>query len=566
MPNRVTGLLIARHETQQVNAWLRADRAAMAVEREIRAAWREFLDLLATYPSGGFIVHQLARRLFHGLPDRIRSRMRDELVAIVKWSARQTGAMMGKTLPTDYLRAASMVRVKNEKPINRLRVGTVLAGLHDWNLLYGNVSELAGLVEEAPVPSSGIVQLAVNALGLQPTDYVQMTESKTQKQEAEEHGISFVPGTSKETQKTINSVMSDIKARGMDVPRIAIASDSRDIPGVAEARDVMLRVNPDELKKLPKTNREMQKRWGVKFAVDPSPAGVIRHELTHAKLSQMSSQEREALFKEAQAIFANSKKWLSARSEASPEEFLAELGSAYLGDHPLPPAAKILAAKLWPKSQPKELSAPTGIIGLARKALGIEPTDYADPFREPARPEMSDERKREIFTHLLFPQPDEDWTNRILALVMQGQTWYQALDASMRAAEYGPDRLANIVATGYALGKSQRDIATDVLPWVDGLRWRGARVARTFGLAVAGRAQREMHEQVDDLTIGFMVRATLDERTRPAHRLRNGTVFYRQPDGSFLSKVPVPGPPGKLLREMPHPPVEGDGSLSWNCR
>jgi len=361
MPNRITGLLIARHETQQVNAWLRADRAAMAVEREIRAAWREFLDLLAQYPSGGLIIYQLARRLFHGLPDRIRSRIRDELVAIAKWSARQTGAMMGKTLPTDYLRAASMVRVKNEKPINRLRVGTVLAGLHDWNLSHSNVNPFPGLVEEAPAPSTGIIQLAVNALGL-------------------------------------------------------------------------------------------------------------------------------------------------------------------------------------------------------------EPTDYADPFREPARAEMTDERKREIFTRLLFPQPDQDWTNRILALVMQGQTWYQALDASMRAAEYGPDRLANIVATGYALGKSQRDIATDVLPWVDGLRWRGARVARTFGLAVAGRAQREMHEQVDDLTIGFMVRATLDERTRPAHRLRNGTVFYRQPDGSFLSKVPVPGPPGKVLREMPHPPVEGDGSLSWNCR
>jgi hypothetical protein len=210
------------------------------------------------------------------------------------------------------------------------------------------------------------------------------------------------------------------------------------------------------------------------------------------------------------------------------------------------------------EDRPATLSPPTSgsIVDLALTALGLKPTDYADPLREPARQQLSIDQQRQIFTQLLFPPPPEDWVQRILATMLSHQTWYQALDSNIRMAEFGPERLANAIATSYMLGKTQKEIGAEIKPFFDGLGWRAARTARTFGLAIAGQTQQAMHQQLGELRIGDMVRATLDERTRPAHRERNGRIYYEHPG------------PGQLgMHERPDPPLESpaDGStLAWN--
>lgn len=344
MPHRITSLLIAHHEICQVNATLRAETAANAVEREIGTIEHELADLIRGDYWNGWTVYPLIRRLLHSLPERIAKRLQGHLAKTASWSARQAAGIMKKSLPTDYLRAVAARKLTHARS-KHFRFESLRSVPYHFR---SGDTDNDVLLEDTSTPSTGLLQLALNALGLQPTD-------------------------------------------------------------------------------------------------------------------------------------------------------------------------------------------------------------YADPFREPARNEMTDEQQRQIFARLLFPAPPEDWVQRVLGLTLQHQTWYQTLNGSIRAAEFGPDRIAGAIGNLYAQGKTQGEIVDEIKPMLDGVKWRAARVARTYGLAVAGKAQEEMHKQADHLIIGWMVRSVMDERVRPRHRLRNGTVYFKEPKG---------GLPG--LDQMPHPPLESDGSLAWN--
>jgi len=201
-----------------------------------------------------------------------------------------------------------------------------------------------------------------------------------------------------------------------------------------------------------------------------------------------------------------------------------------------------------------------GLI-IFQRTSPITATDVLDPFREPADRELT----YDDLMGLLFPPPDEATVNDWLRLTLGGQTWYRSLDEAARKAAFGPDQLAAMIAGVYSSGMGQAAIAKAALPFVDGVRYRARRVARTFGLAVAQRSQNAAWEAIDDLIIGFQIHATLDSETRPKagtkkpvdplknHRTRNGMIFYKQP-----------GPGQKGLDEMPNPPHEADGSLAWN--
>lgn len=79
---------------------------------------------------------------------------------------------------------------------------------------------------------------------------------------------------------------------------------------------------------------------------------------------------------------------------------------------------------------------------------------------------------------------------------------------------------------------------------------------RHESIPVSGDEQLDMHERhAGDLIIGYQIHAVLDEQTRPEHRERDGTVYYRDP-----------GPGQKGMDEMPRPPREADGNMAWNCR
>lgn len=117
------------------------------------------------------------------------------------------------------------------------------------------------------------------------------------------------------------------------------------------------------------------------------------------------------------------------------------------------------------------------------------------------------------------------------------------------------DRIAATVWQGIADGKDRRAIAKDLAAKLNGDMVAARRVARTEGLRVATATTLQTAEQLGDDVIGYQIHAVLDERTRPEHRKRDGTIYYRNP-----------GPGQKGFNEMPQPPQEPDGTIAFNCR
>lgn len=78
---------------------------------------------------------------------------------------------------------------------------------------------------------------------------------------------------------------------------------------------------------------------------------------------------------------------------------------------------------------------------------------------------------------------------------------------------------------------------------------------RTGASAMIGEVNQIVYESIPADVIGFQVLGILDNRIRPAHRERHGTIYYKRPGI---------GRPG--FNEMPNPPLEADGTYSVNCR
>lgn len=170
---------------------------------------------------------------------------------------------------------------------------------------------------------------------------------------------------------------------------------------------------------------------------------------------------------------------------------------------------------------------------------------------EPVRSKLGKKDEREAFRAMLFPAPPVERVRNILApLVATG-----AVIAIGDKERKLPGDLANLLAQGIAAGKTQQQVAKDLLPYFEGARTRAKRSARTFGILVAHEGQMACHEQLGDLVTGYQVHATHDERTRPEHARRDGTIYYKEPESGQ-----------KGMDEMPRPPLEGDGSIGWNCR
>lgn len=118
-----------------------------------------------------------------------------------------------------------------------------------------------------------------------------------------------------------------------------------------------------------------------------------------------------------------------------------------------------------------------------------------------------------------------------------------------------PKRVADIFVKGISGGKDRRQIARDLQQELGATKAQAKRLARTEGLRVATESNFAAYEELGDAVVGYQLHAVLDERTRPLHRIRNGWVFYKHPENGQRD-----------VKDMPHPPVESDGSISWNCR
>ncbi len=137
--------------------------------------------------------------------------------------------------------------------------------------------------------------------------------------------------------------------------------------------------------------------------------------------------------------------------------------------------------------------------------------------------------------------------------VIYAAGWTERLQALTRLA--APEALASRIATLVTAGESIAKIAREIRPLVQGVQASARRVARTAGLWVAHSAELTTYEGLSEIIEGYQVHAVLDHATRPEHRKRDGTKYYR---------VPKAGQKG--FEEMPRPPREADGSWAFNCR
>lgn len=120
------------------------------------------------------------------------------------------------------------------------------------------------------------------------------------------------------------------------------------------------------------------------------------------------------------------------------------------------------------------------------------------------------------------------------------------------------DDVSNLIRTGIATGRTTAQIARDISATFDVMMTDARRISRTEGLRIATQTQLAVSEQIPELVVGYEINAVDNGHSptsRPEHKKRHGTKYYREP------------PPGrKSMEEMPQPPIESDGSLSYNCR
>jgi F like protein len=189
--------------------------------------------------------------------------------------------------------------------------------------------------------------------------------------------------------------------------------------------------------------------------------------------------------------------------------------------------------------------------------LESEGDDYLEAVADPGAIGLSLDRNqhlraadrarplRDLFQSLLFPPPPQDVIDRIVFAPSAGVSWRDRLAAATKLA--GPFQLAQVLADGYAQGKTQQQLAKDLMPVVQGVATSARRIARTEGLRIAHAVQLEAFAECEGLIIGFQIHATLDQNTRSWHAQRSGTIYYLHPTGDQK------GP-----RQQPHPPLEAE--------
>jgi SPP1 gp7 family putative phage head morphogenesis protein len=183
-------------------------------------------------------------------------------------------------------------------------------------------------------------------------------------------------------------------------------------------------------------------------------------------------------------------------------------------------------------------SASLGFTRLHWPLLEARDTDHTDPAGEPD-PLLQ-----------LLPGPSDDAIRR--AVYATG--WLRRVQSLTALAH--PEQLAALIASGAARGLSTDQLAREVRPLVQGVQTSARRVARTAGLWVAHAVEHAQYEDaLGDMIAGYTVHAVRDRATRPEHAARDGTTYYKRPR-----------PGQKSMRECPHPPLEADGSIAFNCR
>lgn len=200
---------------------------------------------------------------------------------------------------------------------------------------------------------------------------------------------------------------------------------------------------------------------------------------------------------------------------------------------------------------------PTAIAALARELAGTV-TDSVVAAREAvqtsaSRPTLEDTAAVDQLGRFAFdavlPGPSPEQVHRLV----YSSGWQRRLAELTQLAD--PESLAAAVASSIARGDTPRQAAAAIRPLVQDVQTSARRIARHETVRVAHEARFAAYEELGDFVEGYQIHAVLDSRTRPEHRRRDGTIYYRNP---------IAGQKG--FDAMPRPPMEADGSVAFNCR
>lgn len=176
-----------------------------------------------------------------------------------------------------------------------------------------------------------------------------------------------------------------------------------------------------------------------------------------------------------------------------------------------------------------------------------------EAVRTSARPVLEDttatDRAMQFAFDAILPGPTEEQVRQLV----YSSGWQRRFAELTRLAD--ADALAATVASSIARGDTPRQTAAAIRPLVQDVQASARRIARHETVRVAHEARLAAYEELGEFVEGYQIHAVLDSRTRPEHRRRDGTIYYRNP-----------GPGQKGFDAMPRPPMEADGTVAFNCR
>lgn len=172
-------------------------------------------------------------------------------------------------------------------------------------------------------------------------------------------------------------------------------------------------------------------------------------------------------------------------------------------------------------------------------------------------------RNDNLFLSMILPPPERSAIDVMIDRLVRPYDEQAVGDKVKRL----PHDLATQLANGMAQGKTQREVAADMLPYMEGSRVRARRAARTFGMYVAHQAQMDCHEQLGDMIAGYEIHSTKgNPHSRKWHLDRDGTIYYRQPKLGQKGFYQMPRPPMEAADPRERPlgtPQVAFGCLCW---
>lgn len=144
-----------------------------------------------------------------------------------------------------------------------------------------------------------------------------------------------------------------------------------------------------------------------------------------------------------------------------------------------------------------------------------------------------------------------DLTAQQVSLVVANQQIPEKIYNSLRRSGSSPRQIASMVAIMGNPAERRRLLDE----YFRRLRNAAYTSVRTSMASIMGQTNREVYDAIPADVIGFQVLGILDNKIRPHHRARHGTIYY---------KVPGVDRPG--FQDMPNPPLEANGEYAYNCR